>query len=213
MIHGQGRGRDPESRNHVSRASPTSARRVCQSSRRRCTCCALPTQVYLLRAPEPLQPPALDSAGEMPELPADTAPVRIRRPAAPLLPRTYLEPVPAPGFHLHPLPRLATTAGVVIATDAGPPRVKERKEARGVEAIPDEGPGTTAAGVSAKPQGGHNTASIRAPATAQEGEATALLHHSYRCPAMEARYGSWSTLTGQRSLYAPTPRGAGPGGP
>ena len=91
----------------------------------------LPTKVYL-HAPEPLQPEALDSVEEMlREMLPDAAMARIQRPAVPLLPRTYLEPFPAPGFHLHPLPRLATVAGVVIATDAGTPGVKERKEARG----------------------------------------------------------------------------------
>ena len=73
-------------------------------------------------------------------------------------------------------------AGVIIATDAGTPGVKERRQARGGEAIPDEGPGMTAAGVSSGPQGGQATASIRAPATAQEGEATALLHHVLSVP-------------------------------
>ena len=68
-------------------------------------------------------------------------------------------------------------AGVVIETDGGTPGLKERAEARGVEAIPDEGPSMTDAGVSNGPQGTQTTASIRAPATAQEGEATALLHH------------------------------------
>ena len=137
----------------------------------------LPTKVYL-HASEPVQPEVLDSVDEMlRKLLADTAPARILRPPVPLLPRTSREPIPSPGFHLHPLPRLATVAGVVIATDAGTLGAKERREARGVEAIPDEGPGMTAAGVSSDPQGGQNTASIRALATAQEGEATALLHH------------------------------------
>ena len=68
-------------------------------------------------------------------------------------------------------------AGTVAATDGGTPGVRERAEPRGVEEIPDEGPGMTAAGVTRDPQGGLATASKRGPATAQEGEATALLHH------------------------------------
>jgi hypothetical protein len=108
---------------------------------------------------------------------SEGSPAEIRRTAVALLPRTYLEPDPTPGFHLHPLPRLATVAGVVVATDAGTPGAKERARARGMDSIPDEGPGMTAAGVSAAPNGGKTAASIRAPATAQEGEAAALLHH------------------------------------
>ena len=107
---------------------------------------------------------------------SEGCPAEVRRPAVALLPRTYLEPEPAPGFHLHPLPRLATVAGVVVATDAGTPGAKERAKAWGVDSIPDEGPGMTTAGVSANPHGGRTAASIRAPATAQEGEAAALLH-------------------------------------
>ena len=56
--------------------------------------------------------------------------------------------------------------------------MQERADGRGVETIPDEGPGMTAAWVSDGPQGTQTTASIRAPATAQEGEATALHHHA-----------------------------------
>ena len=93
----------------------------------------------------------------------------------PLLPRTYLKPNPTPGIHFHHLPRPATVAGVVAATDAGAPSVRERKAARGVDELPDGGPGMTAAGISKDAQGGYATASIRAPATSQEGEALSLL--------------------------------------
>ena len=131
-----------------------------------------------LHAPEPIQPEALDSMEDLlREMLGDTTPAQVRRPNVPLLPRTYLEPNREPGFHFHPLLRLATIAGVIIATDAGTPSVKERKEARGVDEIPDERPGMTAAGVSQDAQGGYAAASIRAPATAQEGEAVSLLYH------------------------------------
>ena len=136
-----------------------------------------PTAVYL-HAPVPVQPEVLDSMEELlQEMLDGTAPARMCRPNAPLLPRAYLDPISRPGVHFHPLPRLATIARIVIATDAGTPSAKEPKAARGVEAIPDEGPGMTAAGVSQNAQGGYAAASIQAPATAQEGEAVALLRH------------------------------------
>ena len=117
--------------------------------------------------PRPIQPEVLDAVEEMlQELMAGGRPANVRRPAVALLPRTYLIPKRIPGFHLHPLPRLATVAGVVVATDGGTPGAKERAKARGVETIPDEGPGMTAAGVSRNPHGGRTAASIRAPATA-----------------------------------------------
>ena len=102
------------------------------------------------------------------EMLADTAPAAIQRPPVHLLPRTYLAPNPEAGYHLHTLPRLATVSGTVAATDGGTPGVKERAGARGVETIPDEGPGMTAAGVSKGANGGLATASVRGPATAQE---------------------------------------------
>ena len=136
-----------------------------------------PTAVYL-HTPLPIQPEALDAMEEfLRELFGDTTPARVRRPAVPLLPRTYLKPNRTPGVHFHNLPRLATVAGVVAATDAGAPSVRERKAARGVDELPDEGPGMTAAGISKDAQGGYTTASIRAPATSQEGEALSLLYH------------------------------------
>ena len=150
-----------------------------------------PTNVHL-HAPEPIQPEVLDAVEEMlQELMAGGCPADVRRPAVTLLPRTYPEPEPAPRFHLHALPRSATVAGVVVATDGGTPGAKERAEARGVSSIPDEGPGMTAAGVSINPQGGRTAASIRAPATAQEGEATALLHHVL---AVAHREGFWASV-------------------
>ena len=107
-----------------------------------------PTAVYL-HAPVPIQPEALDAMAELlRELLGDTAVARVRRPNVPLLPRTYLEPNREPGVHFHRLPRLATIARVIVATDAGAPSVRERKAATGVENLPDEGPGMTDAGIS-----------------------------------------------------------------
>ena len=111
------------------------------------------------------------------EMLGDTTPARVCRPNVPLLPRTYLEPDRELRVHFHQLPRLATIAGVIIATDAGAPSVKERKAASGVDELPDEGPCMTAAGISLHAQGGYATASICAPATSQEGEAVSLLYH------------------------------------
>ena len=91
----------------------------------------LPTKAYL-HAPEPLQPEALDSVEErLREMLADTARRASRGPPFPCYLGHALSLSLHPGSTSHPLPRLATVAGVVIATDAGTPGVKERKEARG----------------------------------------------------------------------------------
>ena len=93
----------------------------------------MPESAYLtaayLHAPSPLQPEALEAVEEMlREMLRDTAlAARVHRPDVPLLPRTYLEPVSDPGIHVRPLPRLATIAGVAIATDAGTRSGKTRQ--------------------------------------------------------------------------------------
>ena len=112
----------------------------------------------------------------------------------PRLDRTVLQPVSTAGLHFHHVPHLATIKGIIIGTDAGTPRPKERAEARGVEHVGNEGPGMSANGTQSGPGGIITRCVIRAPATAQEGEAFTLIACTVAAGRLKARW-SGSSLT------------------
>ena len=74
----------------------------------------------------------------------------------PLLPATVLQPITTPGVHFDRVPHLATIEGIVVGTDAGTRRPRDRAEARCVEYIGDEGPGMSANGTQSNPGGHHH---------------------------------------------------------
>ena len=65
--------------------------------------------------------------------------LELREAEMPRLASTVLRPITTPGLHFHHVPRLATIEGIIIGTDAGAPRFKERAEARVVDHIGNEG--------------------------------------------------------------------------
>ena len=71
----------------------------------------------------------------------------------PQLPTTIIQPVTTPGLHFHRVPHLASIEGIIIGTDAGTPRPRDRAEDRGVEYIGDEGPGMSSNGTQSNPGG------------------------------------------------------------
>ena len=77
----------------------------------------------------------------------------------PQLPATIIQPVTTPGLHFHCVPHLACIEGIIISTNAGTPRPRDRAEAGGMDYIGDEGPGMSSNGTQSNP-GGNITRSV-----------------------------------------------------
>ena len=104
--------------------------------------------------------------------------LELRVAAMPRLAAMVIQPITTPGLHFHHVPHLATIEGIIIGTDAGTLRPKERAEARGADHIGNEGPAMSANGTQSGPEGTITRSVIRDPATAQEGEAFTLITYT-----------------------------------